>query len=150
MMIRKVLCILIPISLVLCFFLCQYFVQSLEGFYICYFILFIVCSLIEGRDCLILGTSNLLYSKIIPPTFLFYGKRKDFCQYLSITMGKIFGCLIITVSFHLINHELHLLVAFSICAFLYIFCFGFLISKFKDLRVKAISRIIKKMGSKLI
>ena len=90
-----------------------------------------------------LGCANIMFSKIIPQSLKVFGIEKGFYHCLAVAFGKSIGILLIPLSFQ-INEKTYLIFSFGFASVLLTISFGFIISKYRNFRVKAISQILRK------
>jgi hypothetical protein len=140
---RFLILILIAISSISCFFLIPlnfiYGEIHFTQFFFFFAILFISSNILES-------VNSSLLAKIMP--FQTEGKINKFLNpgltiILTTTGGRFFGSLLITI-FGFFGYDYIQTLVFSFLLFFHLFLFILILKNIKELRVKAISRIIKK------
>lgn len=135
---RGILKHLILISLVSCILLIRFdFIYQIHYLQFLFFfgILFISSNLIDS-------VGSTLMSKIMPNS---YGNNSNpaFRMIVNTTFGRFTGCCLITI-FGIFGYKWIQFSIFFFVSICYILIYFFAVLKYNDLRVKAISRIIKK------
>ncbi len=86
--------------------------------------------------------TNSLLGKVIPPDIDILGINSGFLLIMISTAGKIFGAVLQTLA-ALPGEEYLLTICYSICAGLFFISILLFVINYQDLRVKALSRILK-------
>ena len=141
--IRKLIVILLLISLAGSFLINYYVIESVSLYYIGYILVFINHSLIEGELFINLGCSSIMFSKTIPSSYKVLNTEKDFYTNLSVSVGKTIGILLISIS-SLINEKHNMVIMMCFISSSILVCLILTTWKYRDIRIKAISRIMKK------
>lgn len=93
------------------------------------------------------SVASNLFSKIIPSDFIFLNVNAGFFMNLLSALGRIIGSILISITGHL-NFQISYRIIFSLNSGLFLICLITSLIFYKDLRVKAIARILRNQSSR--
>ncbi len=132
---RRMIIYLLISSLLFSILIINIFDHLALKFAIIFIFLIISCNLLEGL-------STNMFSKIIPYDYELWTFNATFIIHISTTTGRIFGSLILFFAGFGDVYDLNR-ITYSVTAFLFVFCLIITLIYYKDLRIKAIARILR-------